>query len=339
MRRLAVSVIAVVAALVLQLTLVDRLPLPAGGAPDLVLLVVVALGLTGGPVSGMLTGFWAGLALDVAPPASGVLGEHALVFCIVGYGCGRLSGITDRSAASSLGVAAVAAAAAEVLYVAVGLLLGDPGITWPAIRSVLPPSVIQDVLLSPFVVYLVWKATSSPAAGQVAGAVAAKPRPAWPEPASPGWRAVPCCPARPAEAGWLAGPLGSGRGRKAGPAGSVRFGKSAARQGDGWVGSGSRSAQPVRVQARRGRPPRLRPGAGQAGSAAAVQVRRLQPGRPVSLRMGQGRRGDRAVGAALRGPAGALSGGRGEPAGPPPQVPARQRVARRLGRLSQCRAR
>src|SRR6266487_1334094 len=74
MRRLALSVIAVAAALVLQLTVVDRLPLPGGG-PDLVLLAVVALGLTSGPMAGMLTGFLAGLALDIAPPASGVLGE------------------------------------------------------------------------------------------------------------------------------------------------------------------------------------------------------------------------------------------------------------------------
>ncbi len=114
MRRTALSAGAIGVALVLQLTVIDRLPLP-GGAPDLVLLVVVALGLTGGPVAGMLTGFWAGLALDVAPPAGYLVGEHALVFCLVGYGCGRLSGITDRSAASSLGIAAMAAAGVSLV--------------------------------------------------------------------------------------------------------------------------------------------------------------------------------------------------------------------------------
>src|SRR6266700_6944616 len=307
MRRLALSVIAVAAALVLQLTVVDRLPLPGGG-PDLVLLAVVALGLTSGPMAGMLTGFLAGLALDIAPPASGVLGEHALVFCVVGYGCGRLSGLTDRSAASSLGVAAVAAAAGEMLYVAVGLTIGDPGISWSAIRSVLPSSVLQDVLISPFVVFGIWKA-SSPATGYslgpTAGAAAARLRAglAGPGPGRLANGAV--LPARTGLLGrssWLAGPLGSGRGKKAGlvgSVGSVRFCKTAARQGDGWVGSGPQPAQQVQAQPRRGRLPRLRPGAGQAGSAAMVQVRRRLPARSVNVRIGQGRRGDGSVGTAL----------------------------------------
>ncbi len=314
MRRLALSAGVVVVLLVLQLTLVDRLSLPGGGAPDLVLLVVVALGLTGGPVAGMLTGFWAGLALDVAPPASQVLGEHALVFCVVGYGCGRLSMATGRSAASSLGVAVVAAAAGEALYAAVGLMLGDPGVSWPAIRTVLPSSVLLDILVSPFVVYPVWKAGSwaaghspgsaaggSAAGGSAAGGAAARAlagaagagrgRLAG-RPALSGW------PGRLGRASRLAGLLGSGRGRKAGAADSVRFGKAAARQGDGWVGSGPRSMQAIRAQVRRGGRLRLRPGAGQAGSAAAVQVHRPLPARPVSLRMGQGRRGDGKLGIA-----------------------------------------
>jgi len=307
MRRLALSVIAVAAALVLQLTVVDRLPLPGGG-PDLVLLAVVALGLTSGPMAGMLTGFLAGLALDIAPPASGVLGEHALVFCVVGYGCGRLSGLTDRSAASSLGVAAVAAAAGEMLYVAVGLTIGDPGISWSAIRSVLPSSVLQDVLISPFVVFGIWKA-SSPAAGYslgpAAGAAAAGLRAGL---AGPGPGRLASGAVLPARAGllgrasWLAGPLGSGRGQKASPVGSVgsvRFGKSAARQGDGWVGSGPRASRPAQAQVRRGRRPRLRPGAGQAGSAAMVQLHRRQRARPVSVRMSHRRRGDGSIGAGL----------------------------------------
>src|SRR5450432_2321310 len=112
MRWLVLGVVAVAIALLLQLTLVDRLPL-GSGAPDLVLLAVTALGLTGGPAVGMLTGFWAGLALDIAPPASQLVGERALVFCLVGYGCGRLRGLAGRSSLSLLGMAAAAATAGE----------------------------------------------------------------------------------------------------------------------------------------------------------------------------------------------------------------------------------
>ena len=77
MRRLLLATVAVLlAALLLQLTMVDRLPLPGRRPPDLVLLVAVALGLTCGPTTGLLTGFWAGLALDLAPPASALIGEY-----------------------------------------------------------------------------------------------------------------------------------------------------------------------------------------------------------------------------------------------------------------------
>ena len=160
MRQFLLATVAVMAALLLQLTLVDRLPSP-GGPPDLVLLVTVALGLTCGPTTGLLTGFWAGLALDIAPPASALIGGRALVFCLIGYCCGLLRPLASRSALTTLGVAAVAAATGEALYAAAGLMLGSPGITWPAIRAVLPASVLLDVLISPFLVYLVLLAVAS----------------------------------------------------------------------------------------------------------------------------------------------------------------------------------
>ena len=52
MRRFLLPVVLLLAALVLQLTVLDRLPLPGGVAPDLVLLVVVALALSSGPMTG-----------------------------------------------------------------------------------------------------------------------------------------------------------------------------------------------------------------------------------------------------------------------------------------------
>jgi rod shape-determining protein MreD len=293
MRRAALSAIAVVVALVLQLTVVDRLPLPGGG-PDLVLVVVVALGLTGGPMAGLLAGFGAGLALDIAPPASYLLGEHALVFCLVGYGCGRLSGITDRSAASSIGIAALAVAGGEVLQVIVGLLFGDPGVSWPAIQVVLPPVVLQDILISPFVVYLIMRASSWAARSRLGSAAGDT---------VPGLLAGPAGAGRGSlvdgallgGGGWLARLPGTGRGRKAGALASVRFSKYAARPRTAGAGSGPGSWRVVRGQIAGGRQRRLRPGAGQAGSATAGQVHRQRPVSPVSIRMGSGRR----AGAAL----------------------------------------
>ena len=41
------------------------------------------------------------------------------------------------------------------LHAALGVLLSDPEVTWAAVRRVLPPSLIYDVILSPFVLYAV----------------------------------------------------------------------------------------------------------------------------------------------------------------------------------------
>jgi rod shape-determining protein MreD len=276
-------------ALLLQLTLVDRLPLP-GGAPDLVLLVVVALGLTGGPVAGMLTGFWAGLALDVAPPAGYLVGEHALVFCLVGYGCGRLSGMTDRSAASSLGIAAMAAAGGEVLQVIVGLMFGDPGVSWPAIRIVLPSAVLQDILVSPFVVYLMMRASSWAAARRLGSAAAAAASPGrcpacW-ERAGAASPTARCPERRAAPAGWLARLVPAAAGS---PACLARSGSATTRPGRAMAGSAAGRGRGERSGARYAAASRsLRPGAGQAGSATAGQVHRRRPASPVSIRMGSG---------------------------------------------------
>ena len=91
MRRAALSGGLLLIAILIQLTVLNNLRLPGGAGPDLVLVVVVAVALTGGPMEGMLGGFCAGLALDVAPPATHLVGQYALVFCLVGYGCGLLA--------------------------------------------------------------------------------------------------------------------------------------------------------------------------------------------------------------------------------------------------------
>ena len=77
---------------------------------------MAALALASGPLAGMLIGFWAGLALDVAPPGSHFIGQDALVFCLIGYACGRLRGPPATRAGratrcSDRGAAAAAVAA------------------------------------------------------------------------------------------------------------------------------------------------------------------------------------------------------------------------------------
>ncbi len=158
-----ISFVVVAVMVIVQLTIVDRITFPGGAGPDLVLLAVAALALAGGPLTGMLTGFWAGLALDVAPPGSHFVGQNALVFCLIGYACGLLADDSSGDAAAEQGhtalfeilVTAAGAVCGEALAALLGVMLSDPRVTWPAIRNVLPAAVAYDVLLCPFVLYAV----------------------------------------------------------------------------------------------------------------------------------------------------------------------------------------
>jgi rod shape-determining protein MreD len=181
-----ISFAVVSVAVVVQLTIVDRIAFPGGTGPDVVLLAVAALGLAGGPLTGVLVGFWAGLALDVAPPGSHFVGQNALVFCLVGYLCGLAADVPNsegvpeqgHTALFEIAVTAIGAVLGEVLGSLLGAMLSDPRVTWPAIRYVLPVAVIYDLLLCPFVLYAV------AAALRLAGAPRSqRDRAAWTTPA------------------------------------------------------------------------------------------------------------------------------------------------------------
>lgn len=92
--RLVTVLVAVLAALLVQVTVLPHFAWRVGGlgvVPDLVLLVVVVTALVTDTRYGMLTGFGAGLLLDLAPPADHVAGRWALALMAVGYVIGRLA--------------------------------------------------------------------------------------------------------------------------------------------------------------------------------------------------------------------------------------------------------
>jgi rod shape-determining protein MreD len=171
-----ISFVIVAITVVFQLTVVDRIAFPGGSGPDLVLVVVAALALASGPLAGAVTGFWGGLALDVAPPGSHFTGQDALVFCLIGYACGLLADDSSGDSATEPGhtalfeivVTAAGAICGEALVALLGVMLSDPRVTWPAITHVLPVAVAYDVLLCPFVLYAAaaaWRLASTGRAG------------------------------------------------------------------------------------------------------------------------------------------------------------------------------
>ncbi len=254
MRRAAFSAGLLLLAILIQVTVLDNLRLPGGAGPDLVLVVVVALALTGGPVEGMLGGFCAGLALDVAPPATHLVGQYALVFCLVGYAAGRVGSHLDESAWVPIGVVAVGSAAGELLFALTGMIFGNLDITWSAIGHVLPASVVYDVLLSPFVLYAVVRAR----------ALAAPPLAAQGLASFPGGSASGGAPGQPRGVPGLVGA-------------ATLFAGSGAVLRD----SGTGSAPRLKARA-------LRAGSTQGGSASGSRPARTRPSRPVDLKFSGG---------------------------------------------------
>lgn len=152
MRRVTLGAAVVLTALLLQGALLSRLP----GPPDLLLVVVVAFARAEGPGSGAVTGFVAGLLVDVS--ADHELGRVALAYAVAGHVAG-LAQRRERSPLLLLGSAGAAAAVAVTAYALQGFLLGDPRTTigaWlPAVAATVGWCVVLAVPVVPLVASLV----------------------------------------------------------------------------------------------------------------------------------------------------------------------------------------
>jgi rod shape-determining protein MreD len=139
----------VLTAVLLQGTVLTQLPLP-GAAPDLLLVIVVAYALVEGPLSGMTTGFVAGVLADTF--ADHQLGRLALAYAVVGYAVGFIEDDTERSTLLPFVAVAAGALGAVLVFAAEGILLSDPRVTIHAVGRSIVSSVPYSVVLTPFVV-------------------------------------------------------------------------------------------------------------------------------------------------------------------------------------------
>lgn len=151
-QRFLLGAVSLVTVLLLQVTVVTRLPVP-GAPPDLVLLLVVAFALAEGPLSGMITGFVAGLLTDAL--ADHQLGRLALAYAVAGCVTGLLQDDTERSTLQPFGAVALGGLTALVAFTAEGALLGDHRVGLHAVLRAAVSSVPYDVLLTPFIVPIV----------------------------------------------------------------------------------------------------------------------------------------------------------------------------------------
>jgi rod shape-determining protein MreD len=127
----------VLAGVVLQLSVVSQVDVFDANA-DLTPLIVVSVGLLGGPIAGSIVGFSTGLLIDMALVQT--LGVTSLLMTMIGYLAGRYRDLRDTSHGF---VPIVAAAVATLAYASsfsvVQFLLG--------VDSPVSPLVIRDILV------------------------------------------------------------------------------------------------------------------------------------------------------------------------------------------------
>jgi len=253
LNRMLLSIAFVVIALIVQVSVLARLQLP-GAVPDLLLLVVLGLAMVFGHTAGALTGFFAGLLADIAPPADHAVGRYALVLCIMGYAAGLTKpyGEQHRSATVPMTVVAGGAICSTFMYAGVGALVGDTAAREVGLTTLLFTATLYDLLLAPFTVPLIMAAARrtyrDPLAADTSGAAGA----------AGGSRSY----------SWLT----AGTGMKLGGRSSV---------GNSLFGKPGRSGGPTRT-ARNG-----------TGKAARLGIRRGSLGRPVGEKTGKAKGGKR----------------------------------------------
>jgi len=146
---------------IVQVTIVSSIGI-LGGSPDLVLVTLVAVSLTQGSIFGAVSGFWAGLLLDIA--RLGTLGFTSLLLTLAGFWIGRYGETTgrDRAHAPLLSVAVV-----TVLYAMGSLvmhfLLRESAPARIVLVEELPATVALNLLLTFPVFWLVRRLFAAPA--------------------------------------------------------------------------------------------------------------------------------------------------------------------------------
>jgi rod shape-determining protein MreD len=147
-------------ATILQVTIVASIGF-LGGSPDLVLVTLVAVALTQGSIFGAVSGFWAGLLIDIA--RLGTLGFTSLLLTLAGFWIGRYGETTarDRAHAPVISVAVV-----TVLYALGSLvmhfLLREPAPAKVVLVDELPATIALNLLLT-FPVFALVKVLFKPA--------------------------------------------------------------------------------------------------------------------------------------------------------------------------------
>jgi rod shape-determining protein MreD len=152
--RAAAMAATLVLAITIQSTVLAQATL-LGVIPQLALVVFVSFAFVDGERVGIVTGFFAGLVIDLLLPQA-IVGLTALVYTLIGYGVGSFRQFTTgESVWTPVLVVAVASAVAEIGYALLAIMLGEPWVSISDTAKVAGLVVVYNVLLTPFVFPLI----------------------------------------------------------------------------------------------------------------------------------------------------------------------------------------
>lgn len=140
----------ILTALIIDLSVLSRVRV-AGTMADIMLLLAIAAGITGGPVRGAVVGFVSGMAVDLFLQTP--LGLSALVFSLVGYAVGTAqAGILRTSWWIPVLTAFVATVAGEVVFAVAGSVVGDTSLVTGRVMVIAVVAGAMNALLAPLTV-------------------------------------------------------------------------------------------------------------------------------------------------------------------------------------------
>jgi rod shape-determining protein MreD len=141
-----------------------------GGAPDLLLVVVVSLGLLRGSIPGAFLGFAGGLVVDLLTLET--LGITSLVLTLAGFWAGRYGETTgrDRRVAPLVAVGVITVLAGLFAFV-LHYMLGDEVDARHALLTALAPTLLANLVLAVPVYALVRAVVGESAPGDASSEV------------------------------------------------------------------------------------------------------------------------------------------------------------------------
>ncbi len=143
----------IVMVVLLQVTLFPHLRVAGVAAPDLGLVVAVAVGYHDGPEAGAIVGFCAGLGFDLFLETP--LGLNALAYALVGYGVGIIeSGLLRSPRWLPSILALVGGIAGGLILIAIGVLAGVDNVKGTQGVQTIAIAALYDAVLAPIVFFV-----------------------------------------------------------------------------------------------------------------------------------------------------------------------------------------